>query len=254
MGYEIFDEIICITLEGNTERQQSVIQVFKKLNIPVKFFVAKRNPRGGRVGCFESHIQVIQDCYNNDKKRVLIFEDDLTPTIAYNESLLNNATQFMNNNTWEIFQFGYSFRSDEFTNLFKFLLSKCVEPNIYNYIGLTTHAYCISRAGMEKVLKYGPNILERNAIEIPHLDIFYMNLFSQENCYCIVPMIFDQKWCMSSDNEPFNLFEKILRKGQCLLETNDLLYIFSLILLYRIYILIILVIIAIYIFTKEYNK
>ena len=95
MGYEIFDEIICITLEANTDRQKSAIEVFKKLNIPVKFFVAKRNPRGGRVGCFESHIQVIQDCYNNDKKQVLIFEDDLTPTIAYNETLVNKATEFM---------------------------------------------------------------------------------------------------------------------------------------------------------------
>jgi GR25 family glycosyltransferase involved in LPS biosynthesis len=253
MGYEIFDDIICITLEGNTERQQSAIEVFKKLNIPVKFFIAKRNPRGGRVGCFESHIQVIQDCYNNDKKRVLIFEDDLIPTIAYNASLLNKATNFMkNNNNWEVFQFGYSFRLDQFTNLFKFLFSKCVEPNIYNFIGLTTHAYCISRLGMEKVLKYGPNILERDAKEIPQIDMFYMSIFSQENCYCIVPMIFDQKWCMSSDNEPFNLFERILRTGQCLAETTNLLYISSLILLYRIYILSILILIAIYIIYKEH--
>ena len=255
MGYEIFDEIICITLEGNTDRQQSAIEVFKKLNIPVKFFVAKRNPRGGRVGCFESHIQVIQDCYNNDKKQVLIFEDDLTPTIAYNETLVNKATEFMkNNNTWEMFQFGYMFRFDQFANLFKFLFSKCVEPNIYNFIGLTAHAYCLSRLGMEKILKQAYKVLERNTVDIPQVDVFYTNILSHENCYCIAPMIFDQKWCMPSDNEPFDLTEKLLRKGQCLTETINILYVLSLILLYRIYIFIILIIIAIYIFTKEYNK
>jgi GR25 family glycosyltransferase involved in LPS biosynthesis len=254
MGYEIFDDIICITLEGNTERQQSAIKVFKDLNIPVKFFVAKRNPRGGRVGCFESHIQVIQDCYNNNKKRVLIFEDDIIPTIAYNETLVNNATEFMkNNDTWEMFQFGYALRIDIFSNLFKFLFSKSLKPNIYNFIGVTAHSYCLSRLGMSKILKHAYKVLERNTVEIPQVDVFYTNTLSPENSYCIVPMIFDQKWCMPTDNEPFDLIEKIFRKGQCLFETTNLLYVCSLILLYRIYILIILIIIAIYIFSKEYR-
>ena len=41
VGYEIFDDIICITLEGNTERQRLAKETFAKIGIEPRFYVAK---------------------------------------------------------------------------------------------------------------------------------------------------------------------------------------------------------------------
>ena len=256
MGYEIFDDIICITLEGNTERQKLTTNTLSSLNIPFRFYVAKRNPRGGRIGCFESHINVIQECYNNNYQRVLIFEDDIVPTPSYSNRLINNATDFMKTNTnWEIFQLGYS--CDVFKNtqlsILAFLTAKEVRPNIYNTYGLTTHAYCLSRNGMGKIINTGRLMLTQNDKEIPQIDRFYCDTLSHDKWHCLAPMIFDQRWCLGTDNIPFDIQETILRKFTCLAESLKVLYVISVLLHYRLYILIIILttILFIFIFMNE---
>ena len=224
VGYEIFDDIICITLEGNTERQRLAKETFAKIGIEPRFYVAKRSPRGGRIGCFESHMNIINDCYNKGYERILIFEDDVVTTPGYNTKLMNEACNFMKTNSdWDMFQLGYSLINidDSFIKTsMQYLISEQVSQNIYKNIGSYLQSYCLSRSGMTKVLK-NIEILNLPDDQIPQVDIYvYYNLYN-ENCYIIAPALFDQRWCLTSDNIPYDTLEKFLRKGQCLQEEGD---------------------------------
>jgi GR25 family glycosyltransferase involved in LPS biosynthesis len=256
MGYEIFDDIICITLEGNTDRQKLTTETLSSLNIPFRFYVAKRNPRGGRIGCFESHINVIQECYNNNYQRILIFEDDIIQTPSYSNKLVNIGTDFMKTNTtWEVFKFGNGiYLHESVTHIFEYFLSKEVTKHIYNYSGVLTHAYCLSRSGMEKILKNAYNVLNLNESKIDQIDIYFYNTLSKKNSYSLAPMIFDQRWCQQTDNIPKGIAETLFRKYQCFAETMNLFYCWSLLLYYRLYILIIILITMLFIIMKEFKK
>jgi GR25 family glycosyltransferase involved in LPS biosynthesis len=241
MGYEIFDDIVCISLEGNTDRQNRVTKVFESLNIHPRFSIAKKNPRGGRVGCFESHIDVIQEAYNKGSQTVLIFEDDVILTPGYNETLLNVATTFMQKNTqWEIFQLGWGVNGIEKTPVYllKLLTMPQIDSNIYKFCAILTHAYAISRKGMEAVLlSYTKdNITTMPDETYPHYDEYLTKIIN--NGYCIAPILFDQEWCQPSNNTPKTPFEKILRQFICTVEaTKYIHYLISLIIVYRIQII-----------------
>ena len=65
--YNFFDKIICINLRNRTDWNESAKNVFNKLKIPnVEFYFADKSSKGGRYGCFESHINVIKKAYIQD--------------------------------------------------------------------------------------------------------------------------------------------------------------------------------------------
>jgi hypothetical protein len=254
MGYEIFDDIVCITLEGSIDRQERVAKVFESLNIHPRFYVAKKNPRGGRVGCFESHINVIREAYNKGSQTVLIFEDDIIPTLGYTQIHLDNATTFMKNNTyWDYVQLGWGpdFEKMRPSNIYNFLTSQEVSPNIYKFAGIFTQSYALSRKGMETILlSYAKDNITTLPDEIyPHYDQYLLQILT--NKYCVAPILFDQTWCQPSYNQPKTTVENILRKFTCIAESTYFFYIISLVLIYRVQILFFLLIILFsYIFTK----
>lgn len=131
----------------------------------------------------------------------------------------------------------------------QYLISEKISTNIYKNIGLLTHAYCLSRTGMNKILKK-IEILNLPDDEVPHLDMFYYDILLNENCYIIAPMLFDQRWCLESNNIPFNFIEKILRKGQCLFTITNITYVLSLILIYREWVIFLIIIVFVLLNTK----
>ena len=261
MGYEIFDDIVCITLEGNTERQELVEKTLKSLGIKFRFYVAKKHPRGGRVGCFESHMNVTRECYQSGKQKVLIFEDDVVPSPAYSPELLNQATTFMTTNTtWEIFQLGWGFWFDTtnssvtsalIKSIYQLIIAKNVAPHVYQHTAVLLHAYCLSRAGMKRILdNYEPE-LNRPDKEVLQPDEFTVRLFnSTGRAYCIAPFLFDQRWCLTSNNIARSYSEKIIRLFQCNGETTGVFYVISLLLLYRNIVLVIILCVLLYIFFR----
>ena len=240
MGYEIFDDIKCITLEGNSDRQELVEKTLSSLGIKFTFYVAKRNPRGGRIGCFESHMYVIREAYQKGHQKILIFEDDVIPTPAYSNTLLNIATNFMQTNTnWEYFQLGWTINLElsPLSPFVPYLLSKEISPHIYNFSGVLTHSYAISRKGMKRLLDIVDNIdlYSVSDTDFPHLDIYMSKLFYKEGTsYCIAPILFDQRWCLPTDNIAHTYLEKIFRLFQCSVEGISLMYSISLLIYYRI--------------------
>ena len=207
--YNYFDKIICINLKSRPDRYLSATKEFQKLNINnVEFYFADKSSKGGRYGCFESHINVIQKCYDEGCNNILIFEDDIRPSNFYSLDLLKSSIDFMKNNTWDIFYLGYFIFNDDITDALLITYNALTENIIY-YNPCAAHAYCLNRNTMQKIL-----LTYNKYIEISHIDVYYSNKEIFTN-YCIYPMLFEQFYCYEIDNEIFNIKEYILRKTQC---------------------------------------
>jgi hypothetical protein len=207
--YNFFDKIICINLKSRPDRYESSLKEFKKLNINnVEFYFAEKSSKGGKYGCFESHINVIKKCYNEGYYNILIFEDDLRPSNFYNIELLNESIEFMKNNNWDIFYLGYFIGNDDiFDNI---LISyNIIKNNIIQYNPCATHAYCLNRNSMKKILS-----TYEQYIETLHLDVYYCDrkLFTN---YCVIPLMFEQHYCYDIDNQIDTIKEYCIRRTQC---------------------------------------
>lgn len=212
---EYFDNIVCVNLATRPDRRMYAIKTFNKLNIPATIVVFQKHSKGGIYGCFDSHIQLIKKAYEEGKNNLLVFEDDLSPTNTYSIQHIQRAIEFMRNNQWDIFYFGY-FVYNYNINPLSFIYAPIVSSNIVKYNPFATHAYCVSRQGMKKILDSYKQYIGRI-----HYDIFLSKYVSLD-CYCYTPMLFDQKMCFTSDIEPGNITERILRVGQCFEDKNKI--------------------------------
>ena len=216
--YTFFNDIVCINLQHRKDRKRISEKIFTKLNIDCHFHIVQKHPKGGMYGCFESHIQVIQDAYNKGLNNLLIFEDDIKLTPSYTSRQVEVCIDFMKNNTdWDIFFLGYIPCNTNRGSMKDLLYAEFVNEHIIKYRPFATHSYCLSRKGMKKIL----DNYKRYIGQI-HLDQFYVNL--KLDSYCTVPMLFDQHLCLESDNEPFDSFEAFARRFQCQADIYNLLY------------------------------
>ena len=193
----------------------------------------------GLIGCFDSHIAVIKMVYERGCKNALIFEDDFTNTKAYNEKIIKEVTDFMKlNNTWLSIKLGYVPIQKEthlMMNLIQYFISNNVSKHIIKWSGLASHAYIVSRKCMEILIPEGIRELKKPLDKIRHYDIFYQEVLDQttNECYSVIPLMFDQKWCFQSNNSlpPYAKFgERLFRykNNQCLLERTGIMYYVSL--------------------------
>jgi len=243
-----FDKIICINLIERKDKYNNVLKLFNKLNINVNFYFAKKHINSGRIGCFESHINVIKECYKNNLKNILIFEDDIIETLSYNESVINDINIYLNNNNWcEYYQLGYSILPHEFTNYFS---SINLNNNSIKYNGNCAHAYILNRNGMKRILENWENVCYKENLD---LDIYYKKIFVN-NGACICPILFDQNFCIDGDNDKATTpYYKNLRYISCFQFNYSLLYFISLIRFYINYLFIVIIlIILLIIFYKTY--
>lgn len=217
--WEFFDDIVCINLETRWDRYEHAKQVFASYSIPGRIMKVQKHHVSGMQGCFESHLSIIRNAYQQQQQHVLVFEDDLAPTKSYNEQYVRDAIRFMSeNNDWDIFYFGYFVFNDKMHPLQTFLTANSVEPHIIQYNPFATHAYCINRRGMDKVLQRCTEYMTT-----VHYDIFLASHAGLKN-YCYVPMLFDQKFCFASDIAPNNAIERIARSCQCFADKSNILY------------------------------
>lgn len=226
--YIFFSKIVCINLEESKQRKQHMNSLAYEYQIPLTFKTVQRHKQSPILGVFESHINIIKEAYANTSIRnVLIFEDDVIPTTSYSIPMLEKCIHFMRTNeTWEMFFLGYVGVNTK--KPLKYFTSARQESNIIKYTPLTTHAYCVSRRGMKKILSFD---IPKQPI---HLDVWYQQ--QKIEAYCVYPILFDQKWCQESTNtiSPDNpLNEVIVRKYQCQLQNFDLPHQYSRILLLK---------------------
>ena len=146
-NYNFFDQIYCINLKHRKDRYNSAINTFKQINLHnVTFFLADKHEKGGRYGCFDSHIQVINNAFNNNYNNILIFEDDIKIGKFYSNLLLKKSIDFMkNNNRWDVFYLGY----------FPFSYNYKITPitdNIFKSNPFGTTAYCLNKKSIIKIV------------------------------------------------------------------------------------------------------
>jgi GR25 family glycosyltransferase involved in LPS biosynthesis len=237
--YHIFDSVFCINLKERKDRHKQSKQLFDRLNIPVEFYFAEKQ-KSGKFGCFDSHINVIKKSYHRGDEHVLIFEDDIVETPSFNETIMKEISAYLKKSKCEYFQLGYSILDME--EIVSYFTAKR-EQSILNYNGLTTHAYCLNRKGMKKVIEQYENFINDF-----HVDVFYKKIFDGA---CACPLLFQQNFCIKSDNnEAENMYFFILRKLSCFQYKLSIFYLFSLIKKYSIIVCLLLLFILFNIMKK----
>jgi GR25 family glycosyltransferase involved in LPS biosynthesis len=204
--YNYFDDCVCINLDFRRDRREAAQHNFTKLNIPAKFLTVKKHEKGGRYGCFDSHIKVLKYAQQNNYKNILVFEDDFVPTNGYYEKIMSKAIEFMQNNEdWDIFYFGYSFINQNLQTIFT---APNYSDNIIKYKALLAHSLCYSQRGINKILSTYKPYLGKT-----HYDQFLVN-HKELKTYCILPLMFDQNWKSEYNNSTHDLLEDIVRYVQ----------------------------------------
>lgn len=237
-----FDDIICINLKSRDDRYKYMLKIFEEFDIPGRILRFDKSSKGGIYGCFESHIKVIEESYINGLSNVLIFEDDIKPTSSFSKQHIKNAIAFMKTNTWDLFYFGF-FVINLHADFIYFADAVKNNTNIIKYKGLGTHAYCINRNGMKHILSTYNEYIGKE-----HIDV-YLSRRSSLITYSYIPILFDQKFCFTSDIPAKNTIEYSLRNIQCEIEKKEVNYRVSLFTFYLIqyyrYILCVLMIVTI---------
>ena len=211
MNYPIY----CINLEERKDRKKHVEKEFSKINIQpndvifLKFYLHKK---GGIYGCYDSHIKVWNNFYENhlDKELCIIFEDDFEVTensILY----LKKAISFIKKNKDKV---DILFLHDSFIEYNNNHHIKNDVNNDYfiNAYGYLTHVYIVTR-------KYIKSILDKNDNHLPkpdgiHFDIdINMNknsiLYSENIFFCKYPAFIQRELDSDIYN---NIFDKIIKK------------------------------------------
>lgn len=219
-----FDKIVCINLVERHDKREYVKNVFQKMQATVDFFNADKHPKGGRYGCFHSHMSVIADAYQQGVERLLVFEDDIMLSPSYNNNnILQEVFHFLDDpkQDWDYLQLGHVPVADETMRFLPYVAAQQVDgySHILKFVGIATHAYCLNREGMKKVLTSD----WRDNISDMHFDIFLKQINGLK-AFSVVPVLFEQKFCLGSDNAVRTAQEYITRKFSCTAETTNLLH------------------------------
>lgn len=142
--------IACINLKSREDRFAAMRKTFARAGIldRVKFFRVEKHAKGGRYGCYESHLKVYKDCLKNgNNKFALVFEDDVAINVENVRTALAAAKRAMRlDPKWTKINL-------QNTGLFEYV--KEVDRNIHRSRCVIMCSYIISRRAMERSLDVG---------------------------------------------------------------------------------------------------
>jgi len=194
--YKLVDQIYCINLISRPDRYSHMKDFEKKSGIKINFYRPERDPSGGTIGCFKSHIAVISEAYNAGYNKILLFEDDIIKTKSYDSINYNEIKKFIQtNNSWEVIQLSWF---DLVNSLFV--------PNTSSFTHLSqggtvlASSYIINRKGMERILQ-----TYKDYLGIEPVDEYYKKLFNS-TMWNISPIPFDQDRTSQRNNVWVNEF------------------------------------------------
>jgi len=206
--------VYCINLKERTDRKESAQNQFKQINIEpnnVIFLDFFKHKNGGLYGCYDSHMKVWNDFYQNhkDKKLCIIFEDDFEVTensIYY----LKKAISFIEKNKDKV---DLLFLHDKFIEYNDTHYKKDISnPYFIRGYGFLAHAYIVTRKYIKSALKKNNNILplpEKIQVDID-INMNKKSILYSENIYfCKSPVFIQEE--LDSDNYS-NIFDKIIKK------------------------------------------
>lgn len=155
MLFDNFDKIYLINLKRRPDRLEDFFmnnkEFINKNDIEVFEAIDGTNINDpewkfskGALGCWLSHIQLLQKIKKTSYKKVLILEDD---AIVDNPNLLNNQqiVDFLLHKDWDMFYLG-GYHHKPPTKISDDILK-------YNW-ALTTHAYAVNTSAIDTILEY----------------------------------------------------------------------------------------------------
>ncbi len=160
--------VTIINVKDRNDRKQHSVQQCKRLGIKdIHWFHPIKHPNGGAYGCYESHIAVWKQCFqeNPTSNFYFICEDDIQVNSVDCKSILRIAVKFMNKNYKQIDMFHLHdycvYQSDKLNNdLFSLGQGQCM------------HAYFISREYIKKIID---NIPPADGTHIDYAMSFFDN-------------------------------------------------------------------------------
>jgi len=180
-AWSYFDAIRCINLVTRQDRLDLCSKVFQKYDIPVKYYHPQKHPTNPTQGCFESHINLISEAYDQGCQNILIFEDDIIDNSKIiTLDALYLAIDFMKkNNTWDLFFLG-SRPIIEMNSIKR--IKKGNGASIIKLKSTCCHAYILSRRMMEKMYR----------MKYAGAEIDYIYIRNRDS-YAIYPSFFYQR-------------------------------------------------------------
>lgn len=190
----------CISLYERQDRRDKITKEFERLGIlnDVVWWIVNRHPKGGRYGCFESHVHIWEQ---NDADIAIIFEDDaiFDGMVQQFNDIINEAITL--SNEYDIIMLG----------TIPCILGEKVSTYFYEGVFITSSCYLASDYRLKTMAKrvrpyYGS-----------HIDVVLSHVASEAGLYKIM---FKQNYCDSDNSWLSNTlitrmvpkFEKKLRK------------------------------------------
>jgi GR25 family glycosyltransferase involved in LPS biosynthesis len=192
--------VYCINIFERTDRKDHVINEFNKIGIDsskVVFPIFNRDVRGGIYGCYDSHVKIWNDFYQNSNcNYLLVFEDDFVVNDIC-KNILEKGAEFMQNN----------YNSVDFLFLHNYCVELPSSLNNNNFVrgfGSDTHSYFISRNYINTLINnFYFNWLIADGFDID-LSINYnrSHMLHSEKIYYTKQSAFKQlePWISKSDN------------------------------------------------------
>lgn len=176
-----FDHIYILNLDRRHDRWQKIVKQLDiaQISKAVRFSAIDKQP--GWIGCFESHLAILQTALDNKARNVLILEDDAELYHDWNVIWQSAVKQIPDN--WDMLYLGFNLNPD--TNL--------PPPFISHHLlhlndVLTTHAYAVNG-------KYMPDLINNIKASIGSstpIDVVYAKQTHSINAYGVHPIIFKQ--------------------------------------------------------------
>jgi hypothetical protein len=121
----------------------------------------------------------------------------------------------------DILYLGFFPFTQKVISVFQFFAAETISDHFVRFNPFATHAYCLTRSGMAKILDQ-----YQQAIDTLHYDWFLSA--SKINKFCYVPVLFEQRFCMGTDNSIDTATDTAFRGAQRGFEQIYIMYIITL--------------------------
>ena len=193
-GWDFFDRIYCISLEGREDRRQAVAKSFAEVGLSrkVEFVIVKPHPLNIEQGMYESHMTCLRRGMETGADNIVVFEDDVIFD-RFDAERFKQCTHFLRENPdWKVLLLGALIRESR----------KTANPFIQkvHYQSLA-HAYALNRPYAE-ALAYQPwqGII---------IDTLFRPL--TDHIYAVYPMFAFQNDFSSDNDKKYEWLERFRR-------------------------------------------
>lgn len=155
--FDFFDKIYCINLEEETERWNECVKESEKFNFKIERFNAIKpthlstHELNGRLGCAQSHCEIIKKAIEDNLETILILEDDFF-FLQDREYVFSKIKKCLNElpDDWDCIYLGANIVNDYNPNPINLYSENLLKLNSC----FSTHSIAYSKKGLAKFLSY----------------------------------------------------------------------------------------------------